>query len=448
MVVVKNIGGEADRPKNIQQMLVNTGWLLSERFVQLGLGLLVSILVARYLGPEKYGILSYTLSIVGFLGTFTYLGLNGLVVRDIVRFPLEKDILLGTSFALKLIGSGLAFLAAVSIAFITSNFGDQEFWILVIVGMSVTAVPFEVIDFWFQSQVQSRYSVLARSSSFAIGAALKVAFVLIGASITAIAAAYSLQSILASAFLIVMYRYKGFSILKWKTQISKARQLLSQSWILVLSGLFALVNLKIDQVLLRWIHGAAEVGIYSVAITFSETWYFLASAVAMSVFPRLIGLRASHPLVYDRRLQQVYDVLFILALTVAIVMTLVAGPLVLFLYGEAYAGAAAILTIHVWAGVFMFMQQVTNSWVLMENVLLFHLINQGAGALLNVLLNLVLIPRYGGIGAAISTLISYASSAYLFLFLYKRSRYIAIKISKSYILLPRLIIYRKDIWIR
>lgn len=446
MITITKFIEEIKKRKGVPKIFFNTSWLISEKVIQLGIGLLVSILVARYLGPEKYGILSYALSVVSFLGAFTYFGLNGLVVRDIVRFPAERDVLLGTSFFIKLIGSLFAFLVIISLALMTHDFYDSEFWVLLIVGLSIFAGPFEVIDFWFQSQVQSKYVVITRSSAFVAGAVMKILFIIMSASLVSISVAYSLQNVLASIFLLIIYRYKGFSVLKWKFVASKALKLLSQSWILVLAGLFALINLKVDQILLRWMSGTAEVGIYSVAVMFSETWYFIAAAVTMSVFPRLIELRESDPSSYDKRLQQVYDLLFVCACLVALTMTFLASPLIHILYGEAYRGAAAILVVHVWAGIFMFSQQLTNSWILMENVLLFHLANHAAGALLNILLNLVLIPKYGGLGAAVATLISYAASGFLFLFLYKKTRYLAVKISKSYILPLRLIVSRTNKW--
>jgi O-antigen/teichoic acid export membrane protein len=446
MIVRTKIFEEIKKRKGIQKIFGNMSWLISGNIIQLGIGLMISILVARYLGPEKYGILSYALSVIGFLGTFTYLGLSGLVVRDIVCFPDEKDMLLGTTFFLKFLGGVFAFLVVIGLALITHDFGGIEFWVLLIMGLSLFAGPFEVIDLWFQSKVQSKYTVIASSTAIMAGAAIKVLIVLIGGSVVAIVAASSLQSILTSIFLVYIYHYNGFSILKWKVQISTARQLLSRSWILILAGFFALVNFKVDQIMLRWMSGAAEVGIYSVAVMFSEIWYFMASAIALSVFPRLIELRESDPSIYEKKLQQIFDVLFALSFSVALAMNFVATPFIRFLYGEAYVRAAAILSIHVWAGIFMFMQQITNKFVLMENILIFHLANQGTAAIFNIFLNVFLIPKYGGLGAAVSTLISYAASSYLFLFLYKKTRTLAVKISKSYIFPLRLIIYRANIW--
>ncbi len=429
-----------------RKILSNTGWLVSGNIFRLGIGLLVSILVARYLGPENFGILSYALSVIAFMAIFVYLGLSGLVVRDIVQHPNEKDKLLGTTFFLKFTSSLLAFVVILGLAIFGHNTGGSEFWILVIIGLSLFARPFETIDFWFQSQVQSKYTVLAKSTAFMVAAIIKVLLVLFGATVIAIAAASSLEFILASILLVCIYRYKGFSIFQWKAQFSKAKELLSQSWIIILAGFLALVNLRVDQIMLRWMTDASEVGIYSVAVTFSEVWYFIPVAITMSVYPRLIELKKTKPSDYDKRLQQIFDVLFALAFFVAIIMSFVAVPIIPFLYGEAYTRTSSILIIHVWAGIFMFQRAMFSKWVFIEDALYFSLVSHGSGAVVNVLLNLILIPHLGGQGAAIATLFSYAISSYFFLFLYSKTRPLAAKMSKSFLLPLRLIIYRSKIW--
>ena len=436
----------AENRPHLKKIILNTGWLSFERFFRLGLGLAVSILVARHLGPEQFGILSYALSIIAFLGTFVYLGLSGLVVRDIVRLPDEKETLLGTTFSMKFMGSALAFLAVIGLALFAHKAGNKESLVLLIIGLSLFARPFETIDFWFQSQVQSKYSVIAKSAAFLWGSLLKILFVFLGASVVAIAIASSLQIILAAAFLIIIYHHKGLSIFQWKTHLSKAKELLKQSWIIILSGFLALINLKVDQVMLRWIAGAAEVGIYSVAVTFSEVWYFIPTIIAMSAFPRLIELRKTKPSAYDQKLQQLFDVLFSLAFLVALAITFIAEPLIPLLYSEAYARSSSILVIHVWAGTFMFMRALFSKWVLIEDALYFSLISHGFGAVVNVLLNLILIPRFSGQGAALATLFSYAVSSYFFLFLHSKTRPLAFKMSKSLILPLRLLVYRRKVW--
>jgi O-antigen/teichoic acid export membrane protein len=423
----------------------NTAWLLLEHAGRLTIGLVVSIIMARYLGPQDFGMLSYALSVTAFLSTFVYLGLSGIVVRDIVRQPNQVGLLMGSTFALKMLGACLGYIVIIVMALL-AHAGHTETWVLLITGGALFFRSMETIDFWFQSRIESKYTVLAKGIGFLVASAGKVALVVLGASVIAFASLGLVEFLLGAVLLVVIYVSKGQAIRCWTAGYSTMLRLLSQSWILILSGFLGLINLKSDQLMLRWLVGTAEVGIYSVAVRFSEVWYFIPAAIATSAFPRLVEIRQRDTERYDRRLQQGFDMLFALGLLVAVVMTLLGRPMIERLYGVQYARAGTILAVHTWAGVFIFMRALFSKWVVMEDLLRLSLLSQGLGAVLNVLLNLVFIPLYGGFGAAMATLISYATACYFSLFLLPQAWPVACKMSKSLVLPARILLYGRRIW--
>jgi O-antigen/teichoic acid export membrane protein len=174
--------------------------------------------------------------------------------------------------------------------------------------------------------------------------------------------------------------------------------------------------------MLKWFVGAKEVGIYAVAATLSESWYFVPTAIVASLFPKLIDLKETDQKRFNYRLQQIFEILFVIALSVAVLMSFMGAPLIDLFFGQQYLASAPILAIHIWTALFIFMRAAFSKWILIEDALMFSLITQGFGALTNVGLNLLLIPRYGGYGAAVATLISYAMASYFSLFFYKKSR--------------------------
>jgi O-antigen/teichoic acid export membrane protein len=182
--------------------------------------------------------------------------------------------------------------------------------------------------------------------------------------------------------------------------------------------------------MIRWLVGPEEVGVYAVAARLSEGWYFLPVAIVSSFFPRLIELRADERK-YHHRLQQLLDGLFSIALAVALGVTLFAVPLARVIFGPEYAGAGPILAVHIWTAVFIFMRAVISKWILIENLLVLSVVTQGCGAVLNVLLNLILIPSLGGVGAAVATLVSYAAASYFSLLFNSRSRVMFLMMSKA-----------------
>jgi O-antigen/teichoic acid export membrane protein len=412
--------------------LLNTSWMMGEKLISLGVGFFITVLVARYLGPERYGILAYALSLTALFSSAGHMGLGGLVIREIVKKPDSRAETLGTSLVLKLFGYLGGFVALFIYALIFEKRQSLDYWILLVVASSLLFKPFDIIDFWFQAYIQAKYTAIARSASLLITAGFKVLLVLVSAELLFFAIANLLQSILAAWFLLLLFRTNAdIPITTWSVNFARARALLSQGWVIFLGAIFATIYLKIDQIMLKWFVGAKEVGIYSVAATLSETWYFVPTAIVVSLFPKLIELKETDPERFDQRLQQIFELLFVLALSVAIFMSFMGAHLIKLFFGQQYLASAPILAIHIWAALFIFMRAAFSKWILIEDALMFSLITQGLGALANVGLNLLLIPRYGGYGAAIATLLSYATASYFSLFFYKKSRPVFWMMSKA-----------------
>lgn len=411
--------------RRLRKYLNNSYWLLAERVVGLGLAFLGTVIVARYLGPEDFGSLAYALSLAALFGAAGHMGLHGLVVREIVKLPDDRAATLGTAAILKLIGMATGYAVLILYAWFYEGAGTSQFYLIVIAGLALLFQPLQVIDYWFQAFVQARYTVVAKMSSQVLATGFKLLLVFGGAGLVYFALAHLLQAVLAALFLLGIFYVKA--VLKpsqWSFRPDRAKDLLRQGWVIYLGSIFAVVYLKVDLVMLRWLADTAEVGQYAVAAQLSEAWYFVPAAIVVSFFPKLIKLREQDERLFYRRLQQLFDALFIIALVVAIAVTLVAPWLVVLLFGSDYAASASILMIHIWAALFIFMRAAFSKWILIENALYFSLYTQGLGAGANVLLNCLLIPLYGGVGAAYATLISYAIASFLALLFYRRTRII------------------------
>lgn len=409
--------------RRLAKYLNNSYWLLLERVLGLGLAFLGTVIVARYLGPDDFGSLAYALSLVALFGAAGHMGLHGLVVREIVKLPDERAATLGTSALLKLLGMAIGYAVLVAYAWLYEGPGTAQFFIVLIAGLALLLQPLSVIDNWFQAFVQAKYAVLARASSQVLATGFLLVLALGGAGLIYFALAHLLQAVLAAIFLLIIFWIKSpIKPSKWVFSSNRAKCLLRQGWMIYLASVFAVVYLKVDIVMLRWFAGTTEAGQYAVAAQLSEAWYFVPSVIVASFFPKMINLREQDESLFYHRLQQLFDVLFVLALIVAISVTVIAPWLVVLLFGSDYAASASILMIHIWAALFIFMRAALSQWILIENVLYFSLLTQGFGALANVLLNWLLIPHFGGMGAAYATLISYATASFLALLFYRRSR--------------------------
>ncbi|GIL20968.1 MAG: flippase [Candidatus Jettenia sp.] len=398
---------------NLQNILANTGWLFIDKILRMGVGLFVGVWIARYLGPEQFGLYSYAIAFVSLFGAFATLGLDGIVVRDIVRYPSCKDEILGTAFILKLVGGMLTFLLITGTIFFLHPHDNLIHWLAGIIAFGMIFQSFDTIDFWFQSQVQSKYTVYAKNAAFLLIALLKVVLILIRAPLIAFAFAGLAEIIFSAVGLTIACKLYGYTPKIWWWSFSWGKKLLRDSWPLILAGFSIAIYMKIDQVMLGEMVGHESVGIYSAAIRISEIWYFIPTAIVSSVFPSIIRARSVDEKLYYRRLQKLFSLMTALALTIAILMTFLSKTVIILFFGKSFEASGSILSIHIWASLFVFLGVAQSPWDLAENLTRLSLMRTIVGAIINIVLNFILIPLFSIIGAAIATIISYAFSAYI-----------------------------------
>lgn len=408
----------------------NTSWLMGERILRMAVGLFVGIWVARYLGPEEFGLFSYAQSFVGLFMAIATLGLDGIVVRELVKDQSKRDALLGTVFILKLIGAFIVLL----LLFFTVNIisTDAQTKLLIIVIASATIFQsMNVVDFYFQSKVLSRYVAFTNTFTLLISSAVKVWLILNGASLSAFAWVVLFDSVILSLGYIYFYLKIGNRIKQWSFDKALAQSLLKDSWPLILSGIVISIYMKIDQVMIKEMLGAVAVGQYAAAVKISEAWYFVPMVIASSLFPAIIEAKKQSEALYYERLQKLYDLMVWMAVAIALPMTFLSDWVVDLLYGEQYSQAGSVLMVHIWAGVFVFLGVASGKWLLTENLQIFSTINTTIGAFTNISLNYILISNVGIEGAAWATLISYLIAAYLSLFIWKKTRVNFLNLTKS-----------------
>lgn len=415
---------------NLQKALANTGWLFADRILRMGMGLLVGVWVARYLGPEQFGLFNYASAFVALFGAIATLGLNGIVVRELVKQPEDTNTILGTAFTLQLIGGLLAFgVAVLTIGFVRPDDALAKLMVAVL-GFVMVFKATEVVKYWFESQVHSKYTVWVENAMFLVFAGIKVVLILSHASLMCFVWAVLAEAVLVAAALLGVYVWRVSSLRKWQVQIERAKALLKDSWPLILSGLAVMVYMRIDQIMLGKMIGDEAVGIYSAAVRISEVWYFIPMAIVASVFPSIIEAKKQSEVLYYQRLQQLYNLMALLAFSVAVPMTFLSDWVIYVLFGSAYQQAGAVLAIHIWAGIFVFLGVASGNWLLLEGYQRDIFYRTLLGMVANIFLNILLIPIWGVQGAAIATVISYFIAVFSVL-IKKETRIVAIMMIRA-----------------
>lgn len=395
--------------------------MFAEQILRLIAGLLVGIWVARYLGPGQFGIFSYASAFVAIFGSIAKLGLDGIVVRDLVHQPGRRDVYLGTAFWLKLVGAVIVLGLIAAVIFFTSNDKTTNLYIFIIAS-GIVFQSFEVIDFYFQSKVLSKFVSRCKIAQLLLSSFLKIYFVLTGASLFWFVVVSFIDQVMLAMTLYIAYRYQKLESFYRRFDLKIAKKLLHDSWPLIFSSLVVAVYMRIDQVMIKEMLGAREVGLYSTAVRLSEVWYFFPMIISSSLFPAIVNAKKLSEELYYNRLQRLFTLMVWLAIAIAVPMTFLSNWLITQLYGEAYEQAGHVLAIHIWTGIFVFLGVASGSWFTSENLQRFAFYRTFAGAILNVGLNFILIPAYGITGAAVATLLAQAMAAFVFDFFTKRTR--------------------------
>jgi len=424
--LIQNLTSKIKKLQNNQgfmKYLKNTSWLFGEKILRMVVGLFVGIWVARYLGPEQFGLFSYAQSFVGLFTAIATLGLDGIVVRELVKDGSRRDELIGTVFWLKFMGAfGVLLILAIAVNF---TLNDSYTNTLVFIIASATIFQsFNVIDFYFQSKVLSRYIVYANVISLLISSIVKVTLILNEAPLIAFAWVVFFDSFVLAFGFIYFYikNNSNFHIQNLTFSKSTAVDLLNDSWPLILSSMVIAVYMKIDQVMIKEMMSPEAVGQYAAAVRISEAWYFIPMVIASSLFPAIISAKKQSEELYYKRLQKLYDLIVWIAIAMALPMTFLSDWVVNLLYGKQYSQAGSVLMIHIWAGIFIGFSVVSGKWYISENLTHIAFYRNISGAITNIILNLWMIRIYGIQGAAIATLISYCIAGYLFDFFTLKTR--------------------------
>jgi len=412
--------------------LKNTGWLMLARVGSLVIKILVGFAITNYLGKTQNGILNYPTAFTTFFVAAAALGLDGFTTRELLRTPENRDRLLGTAFWLKLAG-GICIIPLIYFAYILWNTHkpiETPLIYIVIVGLTGITQAFYITDSYFQSKVQAKYVMRVQVFGNIISALIKLVFILLKLNVEWFVFALLLDTIILAIGYVYFYNIKVGIIFKWVFDSALAKYLVKHSWPLALSAVLVSIYMKIDQLMVENYLGTGALGIYSTVVALSESWYFIPVAIVTSVFPAIMNAKRDNPERYMKRLQNMYDIMVWISLSVALFMTFASPIIYHIVYTPEFWDGAHVLTVHVWAGIFVFLGSASGQYLIAEGYTKLSMLRTGMGAIVNIVLNVLWIPKYGIMGAALATLIAYFTATF-FILLIPKTRQQGIMMLKS-----------------
>lgn len=402
------------------KFISNTSWMVGEKIFEMCISLVIGMITARYLGPSNYGTINYCISFVTFFTSVCTLGLEGIIVKELIDNPKQEGYLLGTGIFMRCISSFLSIICIVIILKILKPHNNIVLIVGFLESIALLFRSFDLINFWYQSKLESKYASIIQSSAYVIVSLYKVFILATGKDVRWFAFSTSLDIILIAIMFVISYYKKGG--LKLRISFDLGRKLLSQSYHFILSGLLIVIYAQMDKVMIGQILDEKQVGLYSVAITITGLWSFIPNALINSARPIIMKLKSENEELYMKRLKQLYAGIGWIGILFSTFVVLTSKWIVLILYGRDYLDAVNTLNIAVWYTSFSLLGVARGIWIISENKNKYDKKILFWGVVVNLLLNSILIPRYGIDGAAVATLFTQITTCLLAPLIYKETR--------------------------
>ncbi len=380
-------------------------WSLLEKVSRIISGLLVGVLVARYLGPSQFGAISYALNIVAIFTIFSTLGLDSIVVRELILRKERTSEILGTAFWLRFVGAVLVVIISTFYSYLRDP--AERVFIVFLISISIVFQSLTVIDFYFQSIVKGKLTAINQVITLFISALIKIYFIVFNYELIWFAGMAAFEAALTMFNQFVFYKYEGQLISRWFFSVKEAKVLFKYTWPIIISSFIQMIYQKADQILiLRFLRDIDLVGQYAAAIRMSEASYFIPVAITAAVFPGIINNRDNREL-QVKRFTQLCSLLIWSAIFISLGVQVFGDWVIQFFYKEKYPLSADVFKIHIWATIPTFYGTALGLWFLAENkqrvIILYQIVN----IIAYTVMSFILIPRFGIYGAAYTIVITY-----------------------------------------
>lgn len=421
--------------QSIQKIYKNIGWLFFNQVFRTSISLVVGSWLARYLGPSNYGMYNYALSIAAIIAPFSTLGIDSVVVREVTVYPEQQENIISTATISKLFAGLLTVTGLFLWLIYFQPYNKTLRSLILIAGISALIRPLDAIDFYFQAITSSKFTIYAKSTAFLCANSIKVFLLRARASIQGLIATDIIDSLISGFCLYALYRKQGHRLKLSRFRKEILYRLLNDSWPLIISSSLVMVYMRIDQIMIGNLIGNQETGIYAVAVKIAELSYFLPMAIVSSVFPRIIEKKTQSEKNFTEGMQTLYRSLSVISYITSLTFTLLSGTIVSKIYGPNYIDARSALIVLTWSCMWVSLGVARSSFLTAINKNILHLKSIAIATAINIVLNFILIPRFGILGAGIATNLSYSFAAYFSCFLYKELRETGSMMTKSILLL-------------
>lgn len=382
----------------------NAVWIIGGKVAQAVLALIINMLTARYLGPSNFGLITYASSLVAFVLPIMQLGFSNVLVQEIVNKPDDEGEILGTAMFLSLMSSIFCIIGVTSFAFVVNPEESETIIVCLLYSLILLFQALDHIEYWYQAKLLSKYTSTVSLVAYLTVAVYKIYLLVASKDVYWFALSNALDYALISIGGIVLYRKLGGRKLRfsWK----RGKDMFARSKHYIFSSMMVTIFAQTDKIMIKMMLDESSTGYYGAAVACAGMTSFVSTAIIDSFRPAIFEGQKESKRIFKHRLTMLYSIVIYLSLAQSVVMTLFSRWIIFILYGTAYNPAISALQIIVWYTTFSYMGSVRNIWILANDKQKYLWQINMSGAIANVIINVLLIPRMGINGAAVASLIT------------------------------------------
>ena len=388
--------------------------LIIEKVARMVIGFGLNCVIARFRGPDEYGQLNYAVTIFSILGVLVPLGINSIIIREIIKCKSKKNQLIISAMATQFV---VAIAILSSLLLIQLNLvrePTEVYWVVGILCIGILFKPFDVLRANLESDNKVVKVAIVDLISFAFFSFIKIITVLKGGSIMVVAIVSVVELIVVSACWVILGLNQTYLNTGFKIDFNESKKLVVLGWPMLLSGAAIMISMRIDQIIIAKLVGNSLLGQYAAAAKLSEAWYFLPMAVNVYLIPKLTRLHSESIERYRSYYQNVMRHMMVICFVLSLFNLIFAKFIINIIFGYQFGLASTVYSIHIWTLMFVSIGTLSGSCLIIEGLQLFVLYQSVFGMVINILLNYLLITLFGIVGAAVTALLAQILSAYIF----------------------------------
>lgn len=414
---------------NLRKVSINSAWLLLEKIVRSVMTIFVGALVVKQLGPEQYGQIAYVVAIVSLFQSIASLGLEGVLVREILIIDatnknglignksndgkmsiknefakINTQLLISAAFSVRLLVGVVLLILSIIVVGLLKEWSQNAIILTILMGGPLVFQASDIFDLWNQSRLNSKLTAILKILSYILSNSFRIYLISIDAAMVWFAAAFFVEASVVGIGLYLAFTHDNKLQYNIKIQTKIIRNLIKETWPVSIASLAAAVYTRFDQISLEHYLGTVDLGVYSAALLFATASYFLPGIICASIMPEAVKAKRINYNKYLKIMRYTYSILLFISLSIFAITYVAADLIFSIFYSVDFAEGIAVLKLYALTNIPVYIGVAHGIWMVNDKKLIVSVYRAILGAVTAIVLCLLFVPEYGMTGAVYSTI--------------------------------------------